>query len=210
MTGRTRFGVIGAALWVAAGCDDAGAESPGDADVVDAVDAPVEAGDATGETETEAGEAFDVPISCTATLGTGSLTGSVQGEPLGATHAGAVQFSVLGMTGYMVAFAAGGGTCAEGAALMSSAPLALQLCNVAPGDHAVGERCMPDGGGMSISASIKLHRGGDDVSADSGTITILEFDAACGGRVRGSFTADFAGDAVTGAFDTVGCGAVAL
>jgi hypothetical protein len=73
----------------------------------------------------------------------------------------------------------------------------------------VGESCIPDGGGMSISASIKLQRHGDDVSADSGTITILEFDPACGGRVRGSFTADFAGQPASGTFDTVSCGSVA-
>lgn len=210
MTKSILVGVLGAALLLGQGCGDDDAGQPADTDAADTADGAFETDDGSEETSPETGEAFDVPISCTATLGSGSLTGVVQGETLSATHSGAVQFTVLGLTGYMVAFAGSGGTCAEGATLMSSAPLALQLCNVAPGDHEVGEDCVPDGGGMSISASIKLHRGGDDVSADSGTITILEFDAACGGRVRGSFTADFAGERVTGTFDTVSCGSVSL
>jgi len=135
----------------------------------------------------------------------------VDGEALAASGSGAAPIDLFGLKGFMIGFSSSSGNCGAVKALGMTASLMIQLCDVSPGVHDLEDDCIEgEGGGVALSNSIKLTRPGADVSATSGSVTIEAFDATCGGAVRGSFTADFDGQSVSGSFDTVSCALVQL
>jgi hypothetical protein len=187
------------------GCDgdDADGDADGDADMdVDAdADARPDADeDFGGEPEPCIGDA-DAPL--TVAAGSGTLTGSVGGEALVASAARGRWIVVSGAAGYSVAFLGEAGTCEE---VADAAPvLVLFACDNEPGEYVVGESCAA-GSGLTFPNSVRLPREAGTVEATEGTITIEAFEPQCGGEVKGSFTADFDGEAVSGSFDTISCG----
>jgi len=159
---------------------------------------------------TEGGTGVDFAISCTANLGTVQVSGSVQGQAVSATHAGGVKVNMSGLIGYGVALLDQGGTCAAASTVIGAPKLWILLCNSAPGTYAIGTSCLGDGGGVSFKNQATIPTPGTDPNATTGTVTITSFDPACGGAVKGSFSLGFAGDQVTGSFDTVGCGTISI
>jgi hypothetical protein len=161
-------------------------------------EALVDGGD--GDVDADLGSALE----CEAAVGNGSLSGSVQGTTLSASHAAGVEIHLLGMVGYSVGFGSEAGTCSALAPTVDTMPLALFVCDTAPGTYEIGSDCL-EGSGAAFANAVKIPGEGDDISASSGSITIEAFDPACGGAVTGSFAAEFDGEPVSGEFDAVGC-----
>lgn len=148
-------------------------------------------------------------LSCAAQVGTATVTGSVNGNPVTATHAGGVAVSGMGLYAYGIALLDQGGTCSGLAKVVGAPKLWILLCDNKPGTYTVGSNCLPDGGGgLSINNQVTIPSSGTDPKATSGTITITSLDTACGKQVKGSFSVSFSGDQVSGSFDTVGCGEI--
>lgn len=148
-------------------------------------------------------------LSCTAQVGTATVTGSVNGNPVKATHAGGIAVGGMGLYAYGIALLDQGGTCSGLAQVVAAPKLWILLCDNKPGIYAVGSSCLPDGGGgLSFKNQVMIPSSGSDPQATSGTITITSLDTACGKQVKGSFSVSFSGDQVSGTFDTVGCGEI--
>jgi hypothetical protein len=156
------------------------------------------------------GSGKDFGITCSATLGSAQVTGSVKGKAVKASHAGAVKASLAGLVGYGVALLDKGGTCTALASVATAPKLWILLCNSAPGTYAIGKNCLGDAGGLSLPNQASIPTSGTDPKATGGTVTITSFDPSCGGTVKGSFSLNFSGETVTGSFDTVGCGTISL
>lgn len=150
-------------------------------------------------------------ITCTATVGSGIASGTVQGQAISTTTSGGVRFFALGFpVAYGIAFFNQSGTCASLSQVVTAPIIVIGLCTYAPGTYTVGTNCLGDGAGISIVNGITLPGASKNLKATSGTITIDSFDPACGGKVKGSFSAKFSGDTLTGTFDTVSCGDVTV
>jgi hypothetical protein len=148
-------------------------------------------------------------LSCTAQVGTATVTGSVNGNPVTATHAGGVAVGGMGLYAYGIALLDQSGTCSGLASIVAAPKLWILLCDNKPGTYSVGSSCLPDGGGgLSFNNQVTIPSTGTDPKATSGTITITSLDTACGKQVKGSFSVSFSGDQVSGSFDTVGCGEI--
>lgn len=148
-------------------------------------------------------------LSCTAQVGTATVTGSVNGNPVTATHAGGVAVGGMGLYAYGIALLDQSGTCSGLASVVTAPKLWILLCDNKPGTYDVGSSCLPDGGGgISFNNQVTIPSTGTDPKATSGTITITSLDTACGKQVKGSFSVSFSGDQVSGSFDTVGCGEI--
>ena len=148
---------------------------------------------------------------CSKEIGAGSLTGTFDGQPLVATHAAGVKAVIGNITAHYVGFFDQGGPCSAFYPEGPFSQLYITLCQVTPGTYAVGSACVgqDSGVGLSVSNEVKIPRlQSSDAAATSGTITIVAFDLACGGAVRGSFDVSFDGQPVTGTFDTFSCGTV--
>jgi hypothetical protein len=145
-------------------------------------------------------------LPCTSQVGTGTVQGTVKGEVLTASHAAGMTVKTMGGTGYGVSFIkhATGGSCKVLSKTVSRAEVGLMLCSTKPGTYKVGTACP----GSQLRNGVHLPQPGTVTKATSGTITIIELDPGCGGRVRGSFSAQFGTEKVTGSFSTVGCGVV--
>jgi hypothetical protein len=140
-------------------------------------------------------------ITCGATLGSGNLVGSVHGKPLQVSHAwgGKVLTSPLA---YYVLFVNQSGTCPLLADL-DLIQFGVVICNTKPGTYVVGQLCTD--AGLAVPTSIQIPMPVTNLKATSGAVVVEDLDLGCGGKVKGSFTADFAGEKVTGTFDTVNC-----
>ena len=153
-------------------------------------------------------------LSCTGNVpgGGGSVNGSVNGQAVSASNAVAVKQSVGGLKGYAIGFIDASGSCSSVPLWVPTAKVVIQICSNAPGSYAVGANCKPDGGvsGVFLNNSVSIPQPGADTFAKTGSITIQSFDASCGGKVKGSFTATFASGTLSGTFDTVSCGEVKL
>jgi hypothetical protein len=148
-------------------------------------------------------------LSCTAQVGTATVTGSVNGNPVTASHAGGVAVGGMGLYAYGIALLDQSGTCSGLASVVAAPKLWILLCDNKPGTYSVGSSCLPDGGGgLSFNNQVTIPSPGTDPKATSGTITITSLDTACGKQVKGSFSVSFSGDQVSGSFDTVGCGEI--
>jgi len=160
----------------------------------------------------DAGPSGDGPaITCTATVGSGSVSGSVNGQVLSATTAGGVLGTALGIDAYGVALMDQSGTCAGISTTMPAPKVWILVCDKTPGTYAVGATCKGDAGsGVFVKNQVSVPSAGSDPKATAGTITIDSFDPTCGGKVKGSFSVTFGTDAVSGSFDTVGCGTIKL
>ena len=152
-----------------------------------------------------------INITCTATVGTGSVSGSVGGQPLSAVSAGGVRAVAWGITAYGIALLDQPGTCAGLAQSMTAPKLWILVCDNKPGTYAIGDTCKGDAGaGFYLQNQVSIPATGTDPKATSGTITIDALNPDCGGKVKGSFSVTFGSEAVTGSFDTVGCGTINL
>lgn len=149
-------------------------------------------------------------ITCGAQLGTATVSGTVDGKAISASHAGGVSVSLSGLSGYGVALMGQGGTCKSLAAVMQAPKLWLLLCDNKAKTYTIGDNCLGTGGGVGFPIQATIPSTGADKKASGGTITITELDTACGKVVKGSFDLDFNGEKVTGSFDSVGCGQIAL
>jgi hypothetical protein len=151
---------------------------------------------------------FDSTVSCKSMAGSATIKGSVQGQTITASYSSAMRMIALGNS-YWIAFTNQAGNCSLHWNPGTVVALGIQLCDNKPGTYSVNGTCHPDGGGggVSIVNSVRIPDPGlNDKKATSGSITIESLDFTCGGKVKGSFAADFSGDAVSGAFDTIGCG----
>ena len=149
-------------------------------------------------------------ITCTATIGSGVASGTVQGKAISTTTSGGVRLLAYGFpVAYGIAFFNQSGTCNSLSQVVSAPIIMVTLCTYAPGTYTVGKNCLGDASGISVVNGIVLP-GSPSLKATSGTITIDSFDPACGGTVKGSFSASFSGDTLTGTFGTVSCGDVTV
>ncbi len=149
------------------------------------------------------------PVTCTAGVGTGTISGTVQGQVLSASHALGAKFDLGGLVGYGVGLFTASGTCISAAQALKAAPatLAMLVCSNNPGTYAIGATCPHDATtGIWLQNSAQLTALAGKPKASSGSITIDKLDWTCGGGVKGSFNVSFGSDAVSGTFDTVGCG----
>lgn len=153
----------------------------------------------------------DSTITCTSTVGTGSVSGTVNGQALSAVSAGGVRGIFMGLTGYGVALLDKPGTCVDLAQSMTAPKLWILVCADKPGTYAVGANCKGDAGaGAYLKNQVSIPSPGADPKASSGTVIIEAMSPDCGGKVKGSFSVSFGSDAVSGSFDTVGCGTINL
>jgi hypothetical protein len=151
----------------------------------------------------------DLTNACGATIGSATVSGSVQGTAISASNAAGVKFTVGGLVGFGLFFFNQAGTCSSVAqAGQGIYTLGITLCANAPGTYKVGGNCFKDGGGTSISLSNSVQTLSTSTKhkASDGTITIESLDFACGGSVKGSFSVSFSGEPVKGTFNSVGCG----
>jgi hypothetical protein len=142
---------------------------------------------------------------CKTSVGSGTLNGAVQGNEIEVIYAMGAEVLVYGIRSYFVGFSMQGGSCSELITSTDTMPVYIFLCDNKPGDYEVGELCVTEDGKSFIN-SVKINKEEKDIGADGGIITVETFEPACGGKVRGSFTANFAGEIITGTFDTVSCG----
>jgi hypothetical protein len=165
------------------------------------------ASDATRERRATDARALDASLfSCKLGLGVTSLQGAPLGKPLGATHALAASVKSPLQPPFAVLFSSQGTSCASVRA--QHLVLTIGLCQASAGSYAIGETCS---NGSKLYA--RLAKGlALDEGAQAGTVIVETLDASCGGKSRGSFVLSFrdqGGPAlVTGAFDTIGCGAL--
>jgi hypothetical protein len=147
-------------------------------------------------------------FSCKASLGSVSVQGLLQGKPLSATRALAARLSAPQTAAAVILLTSQGSTCA--AVHAADLVLTIGICAPAAGSYAVGQLC---GDGSKVFARLATGLAAKD-DAVLGTIIVEAFDSTCGGKSKGSFVLSFpdqGGPALlTGSFDTVGCGALAL